>query len=106
MYRSKDFQNSTYKKCSPLVCMYVLFFSWYSDNGFNFITILDHTAAILKNHRMSFNLKGLHHVEPAYAGLVESPGSEVHGVAFCMSKESVEELDNTERGYDKKMVNY
>ena len=53
---------------------------------------------------MSFNLKGLHHVEPAYAGLVESPGSEVHGVAFCMSKESVEELDNTERGYDKKMV--
>ena len=53
---------------------------------------------------MSFNLKAIHHVEPAFAGIDESRGSEVHGVAFCMALESMEELDRTERGYDKKMV--
>ena len=37
--------------------------------------------------------QGTHHVEPAYAGLVESVGSEVHGVAFCMTFESAESLD-------------
>ena len=53
---------------------------------------------------MSFNVKALHHVEPAFAGLEEAKGFEVHGVAFCMTSESLEELDNTERGYDKKHV--
>ena len=53
---------------------------------------------------MSFNVKALHHVEPAFAGLEEAEGFEAHGVAFCMTSESLEELDNTERGYDKKHV--
>ena len=53
---------------------------------------------------MSFNVKALHHVEPAFAGLEEAKGFEVHGVAFCMTSESLEELDNTERGYNKKFV--
>lgn len=43
-------------------------------------------------------------MEPAFAGLDESPGSEVHGVAFCMTEESVAELDRTESGYNKKPV--
>ena len=49
--------------------------------------ISDHTAAILKDCRLSFNLRSGHHVEPAMANIIESPGSEVHGVAFCVNKE-------------------
>ena len=49
--------------------------------------ISDHTPAILKNYRLSFNLRGGHHVEPAMANIIESPGSELHGVAFCVNKE-------------------
>ena len=49
--------------------------------------ISDHTPAILKNHRLSFNLVSMHHVEPTMGNLIESPGSEVHGVAFCVNKE-------------------
>ena len=40
----------------------------------------------------------------AYANIIEEEGSDVHGVAFCMSLDSVRELDSTERGYNKKMV--
>ncbi len=43
-------------------------------------------------------------MEPAYANIVEEEGSDVHGVAFCMTLESVAKLDNQERGYNKKMV--
>ena len=58
---------------------------------------------------MEFNLSGMHHVEPAFSGLVESPGSQVHGVAFKMSLESAENLIRNEGGddaYDKKMVTF
>ena len=41
---------------------------------------------------MEFNLSGIHHAEPAFSGLVESPESQVHGVAFKMSLESAENL--------------
>ena len=41
---------------------------------------------------MEFNLSGIHHAEPAFSGLAESPGSQVHGVAFKMSLESAENL--------------
>ena len=54
--------------------------------------LLEHTPAILKGFKMEFNLSGMHHVEPAFSGLVESPGFQVHGVAFKMSKESAENL--------------
>ena len=67
---------------------------------------LEHTPAILKGYKMEFNLKSpFHHVEPAYAGLAESPDSEVHGVAFNMSQDSAENLNRNEAGgYDRKMV--
>ncbi len=42
--------------------------------------------------------------EPAFAGLMERQGEEVHGVAFCMTKESGAELDRTEAGYNKQAV--
>jgi len=63
------------------------------------VKILDSTAAILKDHRMAFNIGGIHHVEPYFAGLVESPGDEVHGLAFKMDMESMANLDRNE-GYD------
>ena len=68
--------------------------------------VLEHTPAILKGYKMEFNLKSpFRHVEPAYSGLAESPDSEVHGVAFKMSKESAENLNRNEAGgYDRKMV--
>ena len=58
---------------------------------------------------MEFNLSGIHHAEPAFSGLVESPESQVHGVAFKMSLESAENLTQCELSgvkplYDKKMV--
>ena len=65
----------------------------------------EHTPAILKDYKMEFNLSGLHHAEPAYSGLAESPGSEVHGVAFKMSLESAENLTRNEApSYTKEMV--
>ena len=54
---------------------------------------------------MEFNLSGMHHVEPAFSGLAESPGSQVHGVAFKMSLESAENLirnEGEDDAYDKK----
>ena len=63
------------------------------------VKILDSVPSILKDHRMAFNVGGIHHVEPFFAGLVESPGDEVHGLAFCMDMESMENLDRNE-GYN------
>ena len=63
----------------------------------------EHTAAILKDWQLSF-MPGVPLAEPGYANLAKSPGSEVHGVAFLMSKESQEELDRTESGYAKVFV--
>ena len=56
------------------------------------ISYIEHTPAILKDFKMEFNLSGIHHAEPAFSGLVESPESQVHGVAFKMSLESFENL--------------
>lgn len=69
------------------------------------VKVLEHTPAILKEFKMEFNLSGIHHVEPAFSALTESPGSQVHGVAFKMSQESFENLTRAEEsGYNKKMV--
>ena len=56
------------------------------------------------DHKLGFSLNGLSYVEPAYANIEESEGSEIHGVAFKMNKESLDELDRTEAGYNKKEV--
>ena len=59
---------------------------------FLLISSIEHTPAILKEFKMEFNLSGIHHAEPAFSGLAESPESQVHGVAFKMSLESAENL--------------
>ena len=68
------------------------------------VEIVDHVAAVLKDHKLAFNLAGHPLSEPAYAGLMPESGRQVHGVAFCMTKSSGDELDKTEAGYDKKPV--
>ena len=69
------------------------------------VKIVDHVCAVLRGWRLAFNLPGMPKVEPSYANVVRGEDSdEVHGVAFCMTKESNEELDRTESGYDKKEV--
>ena len=75
-------------------------------NGFLqlFITLSEHCPAILPDYRMAFSLKGMPYVEPSYANIQKAEGEEVHGVAFCMTKESGEELDRTEGGYIKNQV--
>ena len=54
--------------------------------------ISEHTAAILKNYRMSFNIHAVPFVEPAFAGLEAKEGCEVHGVAFLIKKSEMEAL--------------
>ena len=80
-------------------------FKWKSKASFFPFSILyiEHTAAILKDWQLSF-MPGIRLAEPGYANLAKSPGAEVHGVAFLMSKESQEELDRTESGYAKVFV--
>ena len=72
------------------------------------VRVLEHTPAVLSGYRLVFSQQGPQYVEPAYAGLKREAGSEVHGIAFCMGKESVEELDKTEApkdgGYGKETV--
>lgn len=72
------------------------------------VRVLEHTPAVLSGYRLVFSQQGPQYVEPAYAGLKKEVGSEVHGIAFCMGKESVEELDKTEApkdgGYGKETV--
>merc|ERR1712136_514092 len=57
---------------------------------------------------MAFSFEAFHRVEPGFAGLWDSPGSEVHGVAFCTDKESADILDAAEGandfGYQKEEV--
>ena len=78
-------------------------------HNIKYIFSSDHAPAILKDYKLAFNMKAMHHVEPAFAGLIYSEGSEVHGVAFCMSLDSMKELDRNEgggRAYDKKFVTF
>ena len=75
------------------------------------VKVIESTPAILKDHRMAFNIEGGHHVETGFSGLVESPGSELHGLAIKMDLQNMHALDRSEgydpngsRGYKKKNV--
>jgi len=60
---------------------------------------------VLKDFKLVFNYPGYPLVEPAFANLKPSKGSEVHGVAFAMSKASMERMDSIEpEEYTKKKV--
>jgi gamma-glutamylcyclotransferase (GGCT)/AIG2-like uncharacterized protein YtfP len=75
------------------------------DKSNNSISLYsEHTPAILRGFRLSFDLHAMALVEPAFANVREEDGAEVHGVAFCMDAENVAKLDSVERGYNKKMI--
>jgi hypothetical protein len=42
----------------------------------------------------------LAHVEPAYAGVRQAAGAQLHGSAFCITAEEASGLDRQERGYN------
>ena len=65
----------------------------------------EHTPAILKDFKMTFSLKGMHHCEPYFSGLTAQEGAEVHGVAFRIDMEAAAQLDRNESvTYKKEMV--
>lgn len=52
-----------------------------------------HKPAVLKDYRLSFDIRAMTYVEPSFANVKLSPGDEVHGVAFCMTVASMKKLD-------------
>lgn len=68
------------------------------------VKVIEHTPAVLPNFKLAFTIKAMTYAEPAYASVRKLEGEEVHGVAFLMDEESLEELDRTERGYNKAIV--
>jgi len=60
------------------------------------IHVSRHCPAVLHNYILAFNLMGVQYVEPAFAGLRQKEGGEVHGIAFCMDRESEVLLDRVE----------
>jgi len=68
------------------------------------VKVLEYTPAILPNYKLSFTIKAMTYSEPAYASVMKQEGAEVHGVAFLMDVQSLEELDRTEKGYNKARV--
>lgn len=68
------------------------------------VKVLEHTPAILPNFKLCFTIKAMTYSEPAFASVRKVDGEEVHGVAFLMDAQSLEELDRTERGYNKAIV--
>jgi len=95
---------------------------WYFGYGANMnvknleeqkkVSVIESAPAVLKGYRMAFTFKGFHLVEPGFAGLLLSPGSEVHGLAVYMDKESADILDKSEGhhnssfGYGKELVSF
>ena len=64
--------------------------------------VLDSVACVAQGWRMTFNLRGMPLVEPAFANA--TPGDRqdtVHGVAILLGPEDVQKLCNQERGYEK-----
>lgn len=63
--------------------------------------VLDHAAGVVHGWRMSFNLRGMSYVEPAFANAVPSSSTDnIHGVAILLGPEDVRKLQAQERGYD------
>lgn len=71
---------------------------------YHLVLFPEHTPAILKDFSLTFGTPGMPWVEPAYACICPAKGSEVHGVAFLMTQESLEELNRTELGYNQAEV--
>ena len=58
-------------------------------------------AAVVREFALRFGLRGLPYLEPAFATLVASSGSTVHGVLHTLRRVDLERLDRIEASYDR-----
>lgn len=58
--------------------------------------LLESSPAILKDYKLSFDIKAMQLVEPAFANVNKASGEEVHGVALCMTGKDMRHLDKYE----------
>lgn len=52
--------------------------------------------AVLRDHRLVFDLRGLPLVEPGFASVSAAPGEEVHGVLYTLTPGDLQRLHRTE----------
>lgn len=69
--------------------------SRYLSNVRN-VEIYESHAAIIDDHLVKFNLKGLPHIEPAFANMVVSPGSTSYGVAHLITPKDLKSIVGSE----------
>lgn len=60
------------------------------------IAIVDAEPAVVKDHALVFDIAGIWIVEPAFASIVASPESEVHGVLYRLAPDAMARLDSYE----------
>lgn len=67
--------------------------------------VLASCSGIVHGWKMSFNLRGMALVEPAFANAMPGqPTDNIHGVAILLGRDDVLKLSAQERGYDKVWV--
>merc|ERR1712065_93025 len=64
------------------------------------LNVIEHHTGFIKGFQLSFGLKGISHVDPAFASVKQVPGAEVHGLAFKISEEEAKGLDKQEVAYN------
>ena len=69
------------------------------------VKVIEHSPAILKGWRLTFDFRAFDCVEPSYAGVKEQEGHEVHGCAFKVNVEQMASIDALEGiAYSKKLL--
>ena len=69
------------------------------------VTVLSSYPASLNGYKLSFSIRAMKYVEPAFAALEKGDEEDsVHGIAFSFPKDQLKILDAVERGYDKEIV--
>ena len=60
------------------------------------VVIIESARAVLKDHKLAFPLRGPDLVEPAFGGVQRDPGSQVHGLAYKVSKSDMDDIISKE----------
>ena len=62
------------------------------------IEVLEMRPALVRGHRLAFNMRGFPPLEPGMGGIEESPSEECHGALCTMTAENYEKLWQSEGG--------
>ena len=62
------------------------------------IEVLEMRPALVRDHRLAFNMRGFPPLEPGMGGIEESPAEECHGALCTMTAENYEKLWQSEGG--------